>query len=170
VTSSRTNRERLRLDRIRDPQEQERDLRQFLADHRLNCVPPRPGAPVPLPCPRGASIGWVSMTATTVSWARGALWTSPTTSSVGRRPRVSRSSCPGGCSCGAREIAYAGDQVVTVPPLPELSRQVRGRSARAGAVGANALSVRGEANTPAPRRTLGLTTCRRPLPARSSPT
>ncbi|MFJ9151546.1 hypothetical protein ACIRP7_26600 [Streptomyces sp. NPDC102270] len=44
------DRERLRLDRIRDPQEQERELRQFLADHRLNCVPPRPGAPVPLPC------------------------------------------------------------------------------------------------------------------------
>ncbi|MEU1479249.1 hypothetical protein [Streptomyces sp. NPDC005760] len=47
------DRERLRLDRIRDPQVQERELRQLLADHRLNCVPPRPGAPVPLPCPGG---------------------------------------------------------------------------------------------------------------------
>ncbi|WP_328780119.1 hypothetical protein OHQ89_15435 [Streptomyces canus] len=47
------DRERLCLDRIRDPQEQERELRQFLADHRLNCVPPRPGAPVPLPCSGG---------------------------------------------------------------------------------------------------------------------
>ncbi|MFF7548067.1 hypothetical protein ACFZCU_31175 [Streptomyces canus] len=47
------DRERLRLDRIRDPLEQERELRQFLEDHRLNCVPPRPGAPAPLPCSGG---------------------------------------------------------------------------------------------------------------------
>ncbi|MFK4103435.1 hypothetical protein ACI2L1_25830 [Streptomyces sp. NPDC019531] len=47
------DRERLRLDRIRDPQEQERELRQLLADHRLNCVPPRSGAPAPLPCSGG---------------------------------------------------------------------------------------------------------------------
>ncbi|GHA18943.1 hypothetical protein ACFOOM_04665 [Streptomyces echinoruber] len=47
------DRERLRLERITDPQAQERELRQLLADHRLNCVPPRPGAPAPLPCSGG---------------------------------------------------------------------------------------------------------------------
>ncbi|MEU6353454.1 hypothetical protein ABZ896_29710 [Streptomyces sp. NPDC047072] len=47
------DRERLRLERIRDPHEQEREFRQFLADHCLNCVPPRPGAPIPLPCSGG---------------------------------------------------------------------------------------------------------------------
>lgn len=47
------DRERLRLDRIRDPQIQERELRQLLADHRLNCVPPRFGVPAPLPCSGG---------------------------------------------------------------------------------------------------------------------
>ncbi|MFF4601158.1 hypothetical protein ACFY12_00160 [Streptomyces sp. NPDC001339] len=47
------DRERFRLDRITDPQQQERELRQLLADHRLNCVPARPGAVVPLPCSGG---------------------------------------------------------------------------------------------------------------------
>ncbi|MGW1909749.1 hypothetical protein ACWCQS_02990 [Streptomyces sp. NPDC002076] len=47
------DRERLRLERITEPREQERELRQLLADHRLNCVPPRPGAPAPLPCSGG---------------------------------------------------------------------------------------------------------------------
>ncbi|MFI0240958.1 hypothetical protein [Streptomyces sp. NPDC016845] len=47
------DRDRLRLDRIADPGEQERELRVLLQDHRLNCVPPRAGAPVPLPCGGG---------------------------------------------------------------------------------------------------------------------
>lgn len=47
------DRERLRLDRIADPREQEREWRQLLTDRSLNCVPPRPGAPAPLPCSGG---------------------------------------------------------------------------------------------------------------------
>jgi hypothetical protein len=44
-------RDRLRLERITEPCEQERQLRQLLAGHRLNCVRP-PGTP-PLPCSAG---------------------------------------------------------------------------------------------------------------------
>jgi hypothetical protein len=47
------DRERLRLDRITDPQEQERELRQLLKDHRPNCIPQKPGASAPLPCSGG---------------------------------------------------------------------------------------------------------------------
>lgn len=47
------DRERLRLERITDPGEQERELRMLLEDHRLHCVPARPGAPAPLPCSGG---------------------------------------------------------------------------------------------------------------------
>ncbi|MFF9311185.1 hypothetical protein ACF1BS_09780 [Streptomyces sp. NPDC014748] len=47
------DRERLRLERNTDPQAQERELRQLLSDHSLTCVPTRPGAAPPLPCPGG---------------------------------------------------------------------------------------------------------------------
>ncbi|MGW4319479.1 hypothetical protein ACWEMW_09820 [Streptomyces sp. NPDC004684] len=47
------DRERLRVERITDPQAQERELRQLLSDHSLTCAPTRPGAALPLPCPGG---------------------------------------------------------------------------------------------------------------------
>ncbi|MET7286172.1 hypothetical protein [Streptomyces sp. NPDC005573] len=47
------DRDRLRLEGVSDPRQQERELRQLLAGHRLNCVPPRPGAAPPLPCSGG---------------------------------------------------------------------------------------------------------------------
>ncbi|MER8059156.1 MULTISPECIES: hypothetical protein [unclassified Streptomyces] len=47
------DRQRLRLDRMTDPHEQERELRNLLADHRLNCVPVRPGEAPPLACSGG---------------------------------------------------------------------------------------------------------------------
>ncbi|WP_330459287.1 hypothetical protein OIB37_21840 [Streptomyces sp. NBC_00820] len=47
------DRERLLLERITDPHAQERELRQLLDDHRLNCVPVHPGAGAPIPCSGG---------------------------------------------------------------------------------------------------------------------